>query len=585
MKISKLWLLSNFVAIFSITLSACAQPALPATVATQTSQPTTMVTETPSQPKVTESPAPVTNVDVDFQQLFKGVIADMPTEKGYSTVNPTALSQEMASKPPFLLDVRQAAEVEKSGYIKGAVNIPIRDLLKNLDKLPKPDDPIVVYCSSGHRSSLALTALKMLGYSNVRNLAGGLLAWKSVKLPLETGPKPTEIKSLVTPQIKDAAVLGSLDHFLSGMPDGFYTITSTDLNKALTSKTPPFLLDVRTKEEYKKDGYLEGAVNIPFLEVMDQLDTLPTKDQPIVVYCTTDHRGAVVMMALRIMGYQNVTNLVGGLNAWKTADLPVVGWVKWYKVWSDYLTSMPQSYYTITPDALNVALAETQSPFLVDVREPSEVKKDGYIKGAVNIPVHELLKNLDKLPDQSKKIVVYCDTGYRGSIAMTALQMLGYRDITNLVGGLSAWKKARLPIGMGKPEAPKAGQAPEVDATRLETLNSFLSQLPDDLYTMKTTDLKAALSSKNPPIVVDVRTAKEFAEGHIDKSIPIVLNDLMAKIGQLTPYRGTSIVVVDDSGHRGAIAMTFLRMMGYSKTRSLAGGLDAWSAAHLPLVK
>ncbi len=42
----------------------------------------------------------------------------------------------------FLLDVRESAEAEKDGYLKGAVNIPVRQLLDNLDKLPGLDDPM-----------------------------------------------------------------------------------------------------------------------------------------------------------------------------------------------------------------------------------------------------------------------------------------------------------------------------------------------------------------------------------------------------------------------------------------------------------
>ena len=56
------------------------------------------------------------------------------------------------------------------------------------------------------------------------------------------------------------------------------------------------------------------------------LAQLPTdKAAPIVVLCQSGHRGALVMMYLRMTGgYTNVRNLAGGMNAWVAAELPVV---------------------------------------------------------------------------------------------------------------------------------------------------------------------------------------------------------------------------------------------------------------------
>lgn len=224
----------------------------------------------------------------------------------------------MADKPPFLVDVREAAEIEKDGYIEGAVHIPIRDLLKNLDKLPAQDQPIVIYCASGHRGGLAMAALRLLGYTNVVNLNGGLGAWKKLELPVVTGT-PEAAAAGEAPKV-DEARLSALDAFLSALPDGFYTIKPADLNADLTKFT---ILDVRTPEEFA-NGYIEGAINIPVNELFASLDKLPDKAAPIVILCQSGHRGAVGMMALRMIGYTDVSNLGGGMNAWTAAELPVV---------------------------------------------------------------------------------------------------------------------------------------------------------------------------------------------------------------------------------------------------------------------
>ncbi|MFA6036531.1 MAG: rhodanese-like domain-containing protein [Legionellales bacterium] len=75
----------------------------------------------------------------------------------------------------FLLDVREPHEFTAfniQGYL-----IPLAELLERLNEIPK-DKPIVVYCRSGQRSDVAGQLLKSQGYHDVKNLAGGMLAWQ-----------------------------------------------------------------------------------------------------------------------------------------------------------------------------------------------------------------------------------------------------------------------------------------------------------------------------------------------------------------------------------------------------------------------
>ena len=44
--------------------------------------------------------------------------------------------------------------------------------------------PIVIYCASGHRGGIGLLALRMLGWTEVRDLGGGVSAWSAAELPL-----------------------------------------------------------------------------------------------------------------------------------------------------------------------------------------------------------------------------------------------------------------------------------------------------------------------------------------------------------------------------------------------------------------
>jgi rhodanese-related sulfurtransferase len=269
-------------------------------------------------PVATEAPAAL-----DIPAQLARFWASVPADKGYGSISAAKLSEELTGKAPFLVDVREPAEVEKDGYIDGAVNIPVRTLLQNLDKLPGLDEPIVIYCGSGHRGAFGLEALKMLGYTNVRNLGGGLSAWKKANLPDVTGQKPPEPQAKGSPIIADEQLYTKLNDFLTNLPDGFYTIKADALNTELAEK-PPFLVDVRSQAEWDKGGYIKGATHIPFPDFLSSLDKFPAeKDARIVVYCASGHRGAMAEMALYLLGYTNVVNLNGGLGAWVAAGLPV----------------------------------------------------------------------------------------------------------------------------------------------------------------------------------------------------------------------------------------------------------------------
>lgn len=563
--------------IFSMILAACGTPA----------EATEVVVAPPTEAEVVVTEAPVVEEPAgpDIAALYAEMIGALP--QGYAGIKPADVSTAMAeATPPFLLDVRDASELEKDGYIKGAVNIPIREVLKNLDKLPGLDEKIIVYCGSGQRGGMVLSVLRVLGYTEVYNMSGGLAAWKTAELPVETGSMPEAPAVISTPIIEDEALFTMLDESMSTLPDGFLGIKADKVNEMLSSTTPPTVIDLRTPEEREKEGYIKDSINIPVGELFTSLDKLPAKDAAIILHCGSGLRGSIAIEGLRLLGYTNVLNMGGGLKAWKAGGFAVEGVVDWTAVWTDFLTTLPEDYYTIKADVLKGQIDAGAAPFLLDVREAAELEQNGYIAGAVNIPVRNVLQNLDKLPAQDQPIVVYCGSGHRGAMIMASLRMLGYTDVRNLGGGLGGWLKAEFPVEKGTmPAEPVAGTAPTVDPIRLRDLDAFLSTLPDGYYSMKATDVQAAIDSATPPVVIDLRTAEEFATGYIKTSVNIPVNELLVDMTKLPADKATAIITICQSGHRGAMAMMALRMMGYTNVNSLAKGVNGWNAESLPLEK
>jgi adenylyltransferase/sulfurtransferase len=79
------------------------------------------------------------------------------------------------AQPPLILDVRNPEEIDIC-RIAGSTVVPLPDLANRLSELD-PNRPMVVHCKSGVRSAKAIALLKSAGFSKLRNLKGGILAW------------------------------------------------------------------------------------------------------------------------------------------------------------------------------------------------------------------------------------------------------------------------------------------------------------------------------------------------------------------------------------------------------------------------
>ena len=87
------------------------------------------------------------------------------------------------------------------------------------------------------------------------------------------------------------------------------------------------------------------------------------------------------------------------------------------------------------------------------------------------------------------------------------------------------------------------------------------------------------LASAEPPLLVDVRTAPEWQQGHIDGAVNVPLSRLGDQLSELHADR--PLVVYCTSGYRSAIAASLLRREGLPRVADLVGGLGAWESAQL----
>lgn len=105
---------------------------------------------------------------------------------------------------------------------------------------------------------------------------------------------------------------------------------------------------------------------------------------------------------------------------------------------NNYLQQLSDRRYRINPETFLIEQANGRNHFILDVREPDEFA-ESHIDGAINIPLQELLLNIEELPTTATPILIYCATQKRATHALVILRELGYVQVFNLEGGYSAY--------------------------------------------------------------------------------------------------------------------------------------------------
>ncbi|GGM19328.1 sulfurtransferase [Paraliobacillus quinghaiensis] len=93
---------------------------------------------------------------------------------------------------------------------------------------------------------------------------------------------------------------------------------------------------------------------------------------------------------------------------------------------------------TISTAKLKNELKDKKKQF-IDVRTPNEFKGNK-IKEFKNVPLHQLKQKAEKEINKEKEVVVICQSGMRSQQACKQLKKLGYDQVTNVKGGMNAWR-------------------------------------------------------------------------------------------------------------------------------------------------
>ncbi|AUY48382.1 MBL fold metallo-hydrolase [Streptomyces sp. CB01881] len=190
----------------------------------------------------------------------------------------------------------------------------------------------------------------------------------------------------------------------------------------------------------------------------------------------------------------------------------------------------------------------TAGALVLDARPPHEFAA-GHLRGAVNVPADgRFAEQAGAVLTPDADLLVVAPDG-RAEEVVTRLARIGF-DRT-------------------------AGHLHDPETT--------LAELADDLTPagrVTVDQLRTALATEQPPLVLDVRTCAERAEGAVPGSAHLALNELPHRLDELPA--GRPLVVHCAGGHRSSVAASLLRHHGFADVSDLLGGYAAWQAAHRP---
>jgi rhodanese-related sulfurtransferase len=99
-------------------------------------------------------------------------------------IDVTSAAQLIQDKKVRVLDVREPSEYA-AGHIAGSTLIPVGQVNSRFEELiAHKDEPMLVVCGSGGRSAKAIEILNKHGFSQLRNIKGGMSAWRKANLPV-----------------------------------------------------------------------------------------------------------------------------------------------------------------------------------------------------------------------------------------------------------------------------------------------------------------------------------------------------------------------------------------------------------------
>ncbi|HYA28069.1 MAG TPA: rhodanese-like domain-containing protein, partial [Acidobacteriota bacterium] len=464
----------------------------------------------------------------------------------------------MASDALFaVFDVRERGEYNER-QIPNTTSLPRSQIEFRIAELvPNRNVPVVLYDDDGRRTELAAKTFDELGFQQVLLLEGGLAAWQA------------EGRVTVSGVNVPSKAFGEIVHHDRNVPD----ISPEELKDLMDRNAELTIIDMRTPEEYSR-FCIPGGLNVPGGDLILWAEELRHKPT-VIVNCAGRTRSIIGAAGLRRLGLTNVRALRNGTMGWVLAGFQ--------------LENLPMRRTSVAPAeskakavaaALRIAEEEKISllsideilramdtnseavRYLIDVRSDEEFNS-GHLPGSINVPGGQAVQRADDfVPVRNGQIVFISNESARAIMAAYWYRYMGFKNVSILRGGLSAWKarggqldtEIAAPEPLGLASAKKSARF--VDAVKLQ------AQIND-----------------GSSVVLDVGPSLEYESAHLPGAKWISRGWVDIKLPELMADRGRRIILTCPDGRQSTLAARQVAQVGYTNVNVLDRGVRGWRKA------
>ena len=202
-----------------------------------------------------------------------------------------------------------------------------------------------------------------------------------------------------------------------------YALTVEEVKEYMTKDIQ--IVDIREPESFA-GGHIENTLSI-------WKNGLPTfalwmldYEKPIVLIKSTHQEINQSINYLIRLGFDNIIGYLQGFR-------------NWYMAGENYHETKVWSVHELKKRL------DDEDLFILDVRTEHSLKENGQIKGSKHIFLGNLPERFNEIP-KDKRIIVYCDSGFKTFTGVSYLHEKGFKDVIGVFGSMSAWINAGYPI-------------------------------------------------------------------------------------------------------------------------------------------
>jgi rhodanese-related sulfurtransferase len=347
------------------------------------------------------------------------------------------------------------------------------------------------------------------------------------------------------------------------------SVTASQVRRALLLRDEIALLDLRHEAAFAT-GHPLFAANMAAERIALEAGTrLPRKNVQIVVYDAGE--GLVPLAADRFgaLGYTDVRQLDGGLQAWQAAGYELFQDVNSYAKAFGELVESRRHTPSLSAEEVARLIASKANIAVMDVRRFDEYATMN-IPGSVSVPGAELVLRAGGIaPDPETTIIVNCAGRTRSIIGTQSLINAGVANkVLALRNGTIGWTLAKQNLEHGADRRGGIGlfEGAKANARDVAYRAGVRHVGPQEAMALER-------QSNRTLYRFDVRTREDYAAGHIGGFRHYPGGQLVQEIDMAAPVRGARILLTDNLGVRADMTASWLAQMGW-ETYVLEGGYD-----------